>query len=106
MFSADSPARARQGLEQPLQTGLDPDQLGRRTAAQAGQFLLDVADQLPGVARELLPHRVGRIHQEGQGRDQAAVHAGVQHQGQGPAVGGDIGVGVPTSRQSTVADGW
>ncbi len=83
--------QGEEGLQQALQAGLDADQLGRWAVAQPGQLLFDVTDQLPGVARELLPHRVGGVDQQPEGRDQAAVHAGVEEQGQGPAVGRDVG---------------
>ena len=91
MFSARQAGQGQKGLEQALQAGLDPHQLGGRPAAQPGQLLLDVAHQLPRIARELLPHRVGRLDQEPEGRDQAAVHAGVEEQGQRPPVGRDLG---------------
>ena len=87
----------QQRLEQALEAGLEADQLGGRPVPEPGQLLLDVADQLPGVARELLPDRVGGVDEQAERRDQAAVHAVVEHQGHGPPVGRHVRGPAPPS---------
>ncbi len=90
MFSAHTPDRARRERCRPQQAGLGSDELGRRPPAEPPELLLDVADQLPGVGRQLLAHRVGGLDQDPEGRHQAAVGALVEQQRQGgPVVGQD-----------------
>ena len=65
--------QGEQGALQAQEARLGPDELGRRPPAEPAELLLDVADELPGVGRQLLAHRVGRLDEDAERRHQAAL---------------------------------